>query len=269
MRCRERSVATGGGGAYGWARRHARGLGAIVEGATRTFQGHRVGELVLGALLEDLRGGRDGQSRSCRDRRVSRTRRSQARARLSVADVAREASTPKPLARRCVSTVAETTCDTSRLGATRRGLGPARRKRVVGSSSSRAGCRVRSGKWRATDRFPRERARTCMTVSGVRPAGPAPMRISAVAVGETSSGMVVSGRREVEWNARARVSLVSMSDSFARTAFISQELMLTRRFRSIPTDYPYESFALQLRNAGKKNKAEPRGTRRRVQLFGA
>ena len=68
----------------------------------------------------------------------------------------------------------------------------------------------------------RERARTCMTVSGVRPAGPAPMRISAVAVGETSSGMVVSGRREVEWNARARVSLVSMSDSFARTAFISQ-----------------------------------------------
>jgi hypothetical protein len=72
-----------------------------------------------------------------------------------------------------------------------------------------------------------------MTVSGVRPAGPAPMRISAVAVGETSSGMVVSGRREVEWNARARVSLVSMSDSFARTAFISQELMLTRRFRLI------------------------------------
>ena len=68
----------------------------------------------------------------------------------------------------------------------------------------------------------RERARTCMTVSGVRPAGPAPMRISAVAVGETSSGMVVSGRREVEWNARARVSLVSMSDSFARTVFISQ-----------------------------------------------
>ena len=68
----------------------------------------------------------------------------------------------------------------------------------------------------------RERARTCMTVSGVRPAGPAPMRISAVAVGETSSGMVVSGRCEVEWNARARVSLVSMSDSFARTAFISQ-----------------------------------------------
>ena len=211
VRCRERSVATGGGGAYGWARRHARGLGAIVEGATRTFQGHRVGELMLGALLEDLRGERDGQSRSCRDRRVSRMRRSQARARLSVADVAREASTPKPLARRCVSTVAETTCDTSRLGATRRGLGPARRKRVVGSSSSRAGCRVRSGKWRATDRFPRERARTCMTVSGVRPAGPAPMRISAVAVGETSSGMVVSGRREIEWSARATTSIVSMS----------------------------------------------------------
>ena len=39
-----------------------RGLGAIVEGATRTFQGHRVGELVLGALLEDLRGGRKGRS---------------------------------------------------------------------------------------------------------------------------------------------------------------------------------------------------------------
>ena len=201
MRCRERSVATGGGGAYGWARRHARGLGAIVEGATRTFQGHRVGELVLGALLEDLRGGRKGRSVPIMPgsaRRVSRMRRSQARARLSVADVAREASTPKPLARRYVSTVTETTCDTSRLGATRRGLGPARRKRVVGSSS-RAGCGVRSGKWRATDRFPRERARTCMTVSGVRPAGPAPMRISAVAVGETSSGMVVSGRREVEW----------------------------------------------------------------------
>jgi hypothetical protein len=38
-----------------------------------------------------------------------------------------------------------------------------------------------------------------MTVSGVRPAGPAPMRISAVAVGETSSGMVV------EWSARSRI----------------------------------------------------------------
>ena len=57
----------------------------------------------------------------------------------------------------------------------------------------------------------RERARTCMTVSGVRPAGPAPMRISAVAVGETSSGMVVSGRREIEWSARATTSIVSMS----------------------------------------------------------
>jgi hypothetical protein len=42
-------------------------------------------------------------------------------------------------------------------------------------------------------------ARTCMTVWGARPAGPVPMRMSAVAVGETSSGMVV------EWSARSRI----------------------------------------------------------------
>ena len=145
----------------------------------------------------EARGGSDGQSRS----RIGASRSEcddQTRLDARVASVAWEAPVPKPLTRRHISKIDETTWDTSGLDATRRGLGPARRKRVVGSSS-RAGCGVRSGKWRATDRFPRERARTCMTVSGVRPAGPAPMRISAVAVGETSSGMVVSGRREVEW----------------------------------------------------------------------
>jgi hypothetical protein len=108
VRCRERSVATGGGGAYGWARRHARGLGAIVEGATRTFQGHRVGELMLGALLEDLRGGRDGQSRSgigasreCDDHRRALDSRSRtSRARRPRRSLSREDTYPRSRRRR-------------------------------------------------------------------------------------------------------------------------------------------------------------------------
>jgi len=220
VRCRERSVATGGGGAYGWARRHARGLGAIVEGATRTFQGHRVGELVLGALLEDLRGGRKGRSVPIMP----------GSARLANATITGAGST-LGRGRRARGVHAEASRAKIRIDGrgddvqhlmTRRDASRARSRAaearcwflLTRGLPSQIGKMARDGS--------RERARTCMTVSGVRPAGPAPMRISAVAVGETSSGMVVSGRREVEWNARARVSLVSMSDSFARTVFISQ-----------------------------------------------
>ena len=39
-----------------------------------------------------------------------------------------------------------------------------------------------------------------MTVSGVRPAGPSPMRMSAKAVGEMSSGIVGVGARSFVMN---------------------------------------------------------------------
>jgi hypothetical protein len=63
-----------------------------------------------------------------------------------------------------------------------------------------AGLPRQIGKIARTDGWASEGgARTCMTVWGARPAGPVPMRMSAVAVGETSSGMVV------EWSARSRI----------------------------------------------------------------
>ena len=167
----------------------------------------------------EARGGRMGESRS-RDLRVSRMRRSRARARLSESRASRVGRPRRSLSR----------ANTHRPSTRRRERPNIPARRVVGSvRAAEARCWffrpvVESDRDReiGSEWLPRERARTCMTVSGARPAGPTPMRMSAVAVGETSSGMVVSGRCEVEWNARARVSLVSMSDSFARTAFISQ-----------------------------------------------
>ena len=82
----------------------------------------------------EARGGSDGQSRS----RIGASRSEcddQTRLDARVASVAWEAPVPKPLTRRHISKIDETTWDTSGLDATRRGLGPAWRRRVVGSSS--------------------------------------------------------------------------------------------------------------------------------------
>ena len=57
-----------------------------------------------------------------------------------------------------------------------------------------------------------------MTVWGARPAGPVPMRISAVAVGETSSGMVV------EWSARSRIEH-SLGDWLKIYCFFNAEIL--------------------------------------------
>jgi hypothetical protein len=130
------------------ARRHACSHRAVAEGATRTFQGQRVGELVLGALLEDLRGAR-GKRRSVAiaDRRVAeRMRRSNAARRSG-----RE--------RRVGGARAEASHAPTHIENRRDNVGHLRTRRDASRARARvaearcwfflAGCRVRSGKLRA------------------------------------------------------------------------------------------------------------------------